>query len=200
MTVLPPDPSWPRHFFRERDLLRPVLGCIADQLQHYGSTAVPGLSAKPIIDMMAPVAGLQQADALADPLAALGFSKIDAGFFKRRFFRRKANDSDLVYHLHLAVAPAWPPKNELLVRDWLIHHPDVAREYELLKFALAAEYENDMPGYTRCKSTFLERSTCRMPVSAAAFPPRATGTNSRMAFAPTVARTKNHRGICVTRR
>ena len=81
VSIVRPDPSWPERFSRERDLLRPILGRIADDLQHYGSTAVPGLSAKPIIDMMAPVASLEAADALGDQLAKIGYGKIEAGFF-----------------------------------------------------------------------------------------------------------------------
>ena len=85
--------SWPEHFSCERERLRPFIGHIADELQHYGSTAIPGLSAKPIIDMMAPVVSLDQADALDAGLATAGYQKIDAGFFKRRFFRRIADEA-----------------------------------------------------------------------------------------------------------
>src|SRR5215471_16827725 len=88
VSIAPPDPSWPEYFLRERKCLRPLLGRIGDELQHYGSTAVPGLSAKPIIDMMAPVASLEHADALGKLLASAGYRKIDVGFFKRRFFRK----------------------------------------------------------------------------------------------------------------
>lgn len=156
--LLPPDPSWPTYFSDERERLRPFLGPIADELQHYGSTAVAGLSAKPIIDMMAPVASLDEADALGDGLAEAGYRKIDAGFFKRRFFRRKVDGADLAYHLHLAVCPAWPVKNELLLRDWLIEHPDAARIYEDLKKKLAAEHGDDMPRYTDGKTLFLRET------------------------------------------
>lgn len=157
--IVPPDASWPKHFSRERERLRPFLGHIADELQHYGSTAVAGLSAKPIIDMMAPVASLDQADELGCRLAAAGYQKVDAGFFKRRFFRRQADGADLACHLHLVVAPTWPIKNELLLRDWLIQHPEVARAYEALKLELAATYGDDMPRYTEGKTAFLRSAT-----------------------------------------
>jgi GrpB-like predicted nucleotidyltransferase (UPF0157 family) len=111
--------------------------------------------AKPIIDMMAPAVSLNQADVLGDVLATAGYRKIDAGFLKRRFFRRKEDDQDLAYHLHLVVSPTWPLKNELLLRDWLIQHPEVARAYEALKVELAAKYGNDMPCYTAGKTVFL---------------------------------------------
>ena len=153
VSIAPPDISWSEHFSCERERLRPFLGPIADELQHYGSTAIAGLSAKPIIDMMAPVVSLDQADALAPCLATAGYRKIDAGFIKRRFFRRIA--ADLAYHLHLVVSPTWPLKNELLFRDWLIQHPEVARAYEALKVKLAAKYGDDMPRYTAEKTSFL---------------------------------------------
>jgi len=155
VSIAPPDTSWPEHFLCERERLRTFLGRITDQLQHYGSTAVAGLSAKPIIDMMAPVGSLDQADALARRLAMAGYQKIDAGFIKRRFFRRVVADADLAYHLHLVISPVWPLKNELLLRDWLIQHPEVARAYEALKVELASRYGDDMPSYTAGKTSFL---------------------------------------------
>jgi GrpB-like predicted nucleotidyltransferase (UPF0157 family) len=106
---------------------------------------------------MAPVISLDQADSLSPSLATAGYQRIDAGFFKRRFFRRKTADSNLAYHLHLVVFPTWPLKNELLFRDWLIQHPEVASAYETLKLELAAKYAEDMPRYTEEKSSFLRR-------------------------------------------
>jgi GrpB-like predicted nucleotidyltransferase (UPF0157 family) len=91
---------------RERDRLRPLQEHIADKLQHYGSTDVPELSAKPIIDMMAPVPSLDQADVLGHRLAIAGYRKIDAGFIRRCFFRREAEGAGLAIHLHLAVCPS----------------------------------------------------------------------------------------------
>lgn len=153
--IVRPDTAWAEQFLHERERLQPLLGHIADKLQHYGSTAVPGLSAKPIIDMMAPVSSLDQADALGHRLAIAGYRKIDAGFIKRRFFRREAEGADAAFHLHLAVSPTWPLKNELLLRDWLIQHPEVARAYEALKVELATAYGDDMPRYTAGKTSFL---------------------------------------------
>ncbi|WP_158748908.1 GrpB family protein [Acidobacterium sp. S8] len=153
--VVPSDPVWAEQFLYERERLRPLLGHVADQLQHFGSTAVPGLSAKPIIDMMAPVFSLDEADALGHRLTVTGYRKIDAGFFRRRFFRKEAEEAGPAFHLHLAVCPTWPIKNELLLRDWLIQYPEVARAYEALKMELAAAYGDDMPRYTAGKTSFL---------------------------------------------
>ncbi|HTJ31514.1 MAG TPA: GrpB family protein, partial [Acidobacteriaceae bacterium] len=106
--------------------------------------------------MMGPVASLHAADALSEQLAAAGYRAIDAGFIKRRFFRKEADGAGIAYHLHLVVAPAWPVKNELMLRDWLMEHPELAREYEALKVELAARYRDDMPQYTQGKSAFLQ--------------------------------------------
>ena len=149
------DPSWPLLFLREKERLRGFVGGIAEGLEHYGSTAVPGLSAKPVIDMMGPVACLEEADAAGERLAGAGYGKIDAGFHKRRFFRRLAEGGGVAYHLHLVVSPTWPVKNEILLRDWLIRRPDVARAYEALKLELAAAHGDDMPRYTDGKTAFL---------------------------------------------
>ena len=157
--IMPPDASWPEMFWHERERLKTFLGNVADELEHYGSTAVPGLSAKPIIDMMAPIPSLEDADALVSILAGAGYRKLDAGFFKRRFFRREPRGQQPAYHLHLAVCPRWPIKNELLVRDWLIQHPDIARTYEALKMDLAMAYGDDMPRYTAAKTPFLRHIT-----------------------------------------
>lgn len=153
--IAPPDSSWPAHFEEERERLRPFVGSIVEKLQHYGSTAVPGLCAKPIIDMMAPVTSLQNADELFPRLALAGYVNIDVGFKKRRFYRRNVEGAKLAFHLHLVDSPTWPVKNELLLRDWLIQHPKVAEDYEKLKVKLAAEFGNDMPRYTAGKSAFL---------------------------------------------
>jgi GrpB-like predicted nucleotidyltransferase (UPF0157 family) len=103
------------------------------------------------------VLSLDHADALDGALATAGYCRIDAGFIKRRFYRRAVADVDLAYHLHLVVSPAWPLKNELLFRDWLIQHPDVARAYEALKIELAKMCGDDMPRYTAGKTSFLRR-------------------------------------------
>jgi GrpB-like predicted nucleotidyltransferase (UPF0157 family) len=158
VSIAPPDTSWPENFLCERERLRPFLGHIADELQHYGSTAIAGLSAKPVIDMMAPVGSLDRADELGRGLATAGYQKIDAGFIKRRFFRRIADNANLAYHLHLVISPGWPLKNELLLRDWLIQHPEVARAYEALKVELATRYGDDMPRYTAEKTSFLRET------------------------------------------
>ena len=86
----PPDPSWPAHFRRERERLRPFLGSIANELQHYGSTAVAGLSAKPVIDMMAPVGSLDEAGCAGRRSRDGGISEDRCGLFQAAFLSQES--------------------------------------------------------------------------------------------------------------
>lgn len=164
------DEAWPALFNAERRRLLPILGKPGKYLQHFGSTAVPNLQAKPIIDMMAPIDSLPIDSQVYGRLADAGYIAVDAGFFKRAFFRRPANGVNPAFHLHLVVAPAWPLKNELLLRDWLIANPSVAKAYEDLKLKLARQFQNDMPRYTSGKTEFL-RAVVDNARASAALPP-----------------------------
>ncbi|PSS64499.1 GrpB family protein [Ensifer sp. NM-2] len=155
VSIISPDEAWPAQFEAERRRLLSLLGKSGQSLQHFGSTAVPNLKAKPIIDMMAPIASLPIDCHLSGRLAEVGYIAVDAGFFKRAFFRRPASGVDPAFHLHLVFAPSWPMKNELLLRDWLIANPDVARAYEALKLELARQFPDNMPRYTSGKTAFL---------------------------------------------
>lgn len=155
VSVTSPDETWPAQFEAERRRLLSVLGKSGKSLQHFGSTAVPNLKAKPIIDMMAPIASLPIDCELSRRLAEFGYIEVNAGFYKRAFFRRSGNGIEPAFHLHLVVAPNWPMKNELLLRDWLIANPDLATAYEALKLELARQFPRDMPRYTSGKTAFL---------------------------------------------
>ncbi|OIS93666.1 GrpB family protein [Brucella cytisi] len=155
VSIIDSDKAWPTQFEAERRRLLSLLGKSGPELQHFGSTAVPNLKAKPIIDMMAPIASLPIDHLLSHRLTEAGYIAVDAGFFKRAFFRRPSNGVDPAFHLHLVVAPSWPMKNELLLRDWLIAKPDLARAYEILKLELAHQFPDDMPRYTSGKTRFL---------------------------------------------
>ena len=155
VSIAAPDPSWPDHFRTERTRLFAFIGQLAADLEHFGSTAVPNLKAKPIIDMMAPINALPVSDELAHSLSKAGYAAVDAGFSKRAFYRFAGRDTRPACHLHLVVAPSWPLKNELILRDWLIANPTLARQYETLKIDLARQFGDDMPRYTEGKGIFL---------------------------------------------
>src|SRR5262249_9434921 len=138
--IVPYDPRWPRDFEIERDRIQGALGSMALRIDHNGSTAVPGLAAKPIIDIQVSVASLEPLDALAAPLAAIGYVHVpSADDSWCQFFHRPASWPH-THHVHLVQAGGEEERRTLAFRDYLRAHPSAAREYEALKRQLAAAH------------------------------------------------------------
>ena len=149
------DPRWPELFCELRDGLPAGLRMRARSIEHIGSTAVPGLAAKPIIDIDVVVA--EQADvaeAIA-MLAAAGYPhKGDAGVPGREAFDQPPHLPE--HHLYVCVEGAGPLVSHLRLRDHLRANSRTAREYAALKRELAAAYGDDREGYTEAKTAFIE--------------------------------------------
>ena len=150
--------SWPQLYEAEKAL---VLGRIGEHLlaiEHIGSTSVPGLSAKPIIDMLLGVETLNQADACLDPLQQIGYEYLPerTAFTKaRRFLRKYPPGGPVGYHLHL-LQPSNPYWTVLLVfRNYLRHHPATAHQYSELKQQLAEQFPTDRLAYLHGKADFI---------------------------------------------
>ena len=160
------DPAWPRMFEEEK---RHLLQCLPPELirriEHFGSTAIPNLAAKPIVDMLVEVTSLEETKRRIVPiLEAQGYDYFwrpthgnDGGPFYAWFIKRDAAGSR-THHIHL-VESDFEQWDRLLFRDYLIEHPAVAKEYEALKLRLARDYPNDREAYTNGKSEFVGRVT-----------------------------------------
>jgi GrpB-like predicted nucleotidyltransferase (UPF0157 family) len=149
---------WPVLFQAERDRLEAAANGAFLAIEHFGSTAVPGLRAKPIIDMMAFILDLSLVEALAPALRTLNYEITDVGFRRRIFFRKEPAADGVAYHLHITSNMRRTNKNELLLRDWLVRNPQVAARYEALKDLLAAEHPDDNRAYTSGKTGFLRNA------------------------------------------
>jgi len=125
------------------------------ELEHIGSTAVPGLRSKPIIDMMAAVRDLRQGLDLAQLLSALGYELIETGMRNRLFLRRRSESQGQAYQLHIVELSTWEQRKERLMRDYLLAHPDAATAYGELKKRLAEEHTENSLAYTRAKTAFI---------------------------------------------
>jgi GrpB-like predicted nucleotidyltransferase (UPF0157 family) len=155
--VIPHDQRWPSRFAQERALLEPLLApwLVAD-VEHIGSTAIPGLVAKPIIDIMAPVASLESSRAALPALTELRYN-----YFPYRadvmHWLCKPSDSYRTHHLHLVPfdSPLWSER--IAFRNHLRAHPAVAAEYGDLKRRLADQYRFDREAYTDAKEAFVLR-------------------------------------------
>lgn len=154
--LVPYDPSWPEQFHEEKQWLTANLGSsIALRIEHYGSTAIPGLIAKPVIDILVEVPSVEEARRAAIPM----FNKPECEYWwynDHLFFAlRKGLMGTRTHHIHMAPAghEIW---NGLAFRDYLIAHPDEAAQYAALKRELAECHRTDRERYTFAKTAFVK--------------------------------------------
>jgi GrpB-like predicted nucleotidyltransferase (UPF0157 family) len=151
------DPAWAWAFALERDRLQAIVPGVFVAIEHIGSTAVPGLVAKPVIDILAAVASLAEVDALIDRLCSNGYTTsaaFNATLVDRKWLMRW-RDGRRTHHLHIVVAGSKPWNERIGFRDALRTRPDLAQRYAELKTALAIEHRNDRGAYTDAKSAFV---------------------------------------------
>jgi GrpB-like predicted nucleotidyltransferase (UPF0157 family) len=152
------DPAWPDSFKRERAALEKAIGPWATGgIHHVGSTAVPGLAAKPIVDILVGVEGLEACRDCFEPLARLGYLYAPYRREEMHWFC-KPSPARRTHHLHLAPAGGRRFADELAFRDLLRSDPDIANAYAALKRELAERYGDDHEGYTEAKSDFIRRA------------------------------------------
>ncbi len=136
--VLPYDPAWPGLFEAERERLEEALAPWLDGgIHHVGSTSVPGLAAKPIVDMLAGVRDLEEARAAFGPLRALGFRHREHRPEAHAFFKPDGSRWGASHHVHLTEPGSAVWRERLAFRDALRADPALCREYTELKQALA---------------------------------------------------------------
>jgi GrpB-like predicted nucleotidyltransferase (UPF0157 family) len=157
IVVVDYDPDWPRTFETLRRRIWPAIAGVAESIEHVGSTAVPGLAAKPIIDMTIVVPPLPSGEAMAtviSRLAAAGYRhQGDWGISGREAFTTAENSP--AHHLYACVRGNLGLRNHLAIRDHLRKHPDKARQYGELKKQLAAAHHHDIDAYIEGKTDFL---------------------------------------------
>ncbi|MHB8572016.1 MAG: GNAT family N-acetyltransferase [Candidatus Dormibacteria bacterium] len=157
VVVVDHDPGWKDRFEEEAARIRGVLGPAA-QLEHVGSTAVPGLAAKPVIDILAGLTSMGEAPAVVRALEAAGWvyaPEFEDEFPERRLFGR-IDRGRRTHHLHLVETGGGFWHRHLRFRDWLRGSPEARRDYAALKRALAVQHADDRPAYTGGKTEFVE--------------------------------------------
>ena len=162
ISIVPYDPRWPDSFQSEVNfLLARLPRGLTGRIEHFGSTAIPGLAAKPIVDMLIEVTSLDDArNVIAPVLESEGYdyfwrtdvSPPYAWFIKRDSFGKRT------HHLHMVESDSdlW---KRLYFRDYLREFPKVAERYAALKYSLADKYPNDRISYTQAKSEFIQEVT-----------------------------------------
>jgi GrpB-like predicted nucleotidyltransferase (UPF0157 family) len=155
--VVPYDQDWRARYEAEAKRIRDALGELITSIHHIGSTAVPGLSAKPIIDILLEVSELAQLDAQSAQIESLGYEvKGEFGIPGRRYFRRDDGLGVRTHQVHAFAATSLQVARHLAFRDYLIEHPPVAREYAELKQQLARQFPTDIDAYTAGKASFVK--------------------------------------------
>jgi GrpB-like predicted nucleotidyltransferase (UPF0157 family) len=151
ITVVAYDPCWPERFESELRRLRQALGRRAGRIEHIGSTAVPGLAAKPIIDVLVEMDDLEDDAGYGSALEAAGYvlRVREAG---HRMFRTPARD----VHVHIWPSGSEDVRRHLMFRDWLRSHPEDRQLYERTKRELAGRPWRDMNYYADAKTPVID--------------------------------------------
>ncbi len=155
--VVAHDPAWPANFQAEAERIAGAVGEAAVRIHHIGSTAIPQIQAKPIIDILLEAISLGALDQAAPLLEALGYeAKGEFGIPGRRYFRLNDADGMRTHHIHAFEAGVPHVVRHLAFRDYMRARPALAQEYSALKARLADAHPHDMAAYVEGKDGFVE--------------------------------------------
>ena len=156
LVVLPYDPNWPIEFERIRDYLLEQIGDLILEIKHIGSTSVPGLWAKPIIDIVAVMDSYDAFPAIVARLEAIGYHHNgDQGIKDREVFKRLIPDDFMDYHFYVCPKDSEESRRHNKFRNALLANKEIANEYGKLKIRLIEEVNGDRVLYTDSKTEFI---------------------------------------------
>ena len=159
VVIVPYDPAWPGRFEEEAKALRRALAAwLVGPVEHIGSTAIPGLAAKPVIDVMAGVETLDASRPAIAALADLGYCYAPYRADSEHWFCAPS-PALRTHHLHLIPFESREWNEAIAFRDYVRAHAEIAAEYEDLKRGLAQKYRFDHEAYTEAKGPFIARIT-----------------------------------------
>ena len=148
------DPAWPESYEREARAIRDVLAGLKTQTFHIGSTAIPGMLAKPIIDILLSVESLEGFDVVSHKMQLFGYVALGEFGIPGRRFHFKGGDQR-THHIHAFEVGSLEINRHLQFRDFLRESREDAEAYALLKIQLGQTYRNDPLGYNQAKSIFI---------------------------------------------
>jgi len=167
--LVPHDPRWAQLFDGERQRLSSTLGAEALKIEHIGSTAIPGMCAKPVIDMLAVVADVGAIDARDAQMRALGYESMgEFGIAGRRYLRRDNSAGERTHQVHAFQRGSPHVRRHLAFRDFMRAHAEPAEQYAALKRRLADAHPNDIEAYMDGKDGFIKEMEARALAWAAA--------------------------------
>ena len=158
-TLVPHSPTWAPEFRAESIAISIALGVIAATVHHIGSTSIPGIHAKPIIDILVEAHSIESVDTKNSQMARIGYESMgEYGIPNRRYFRKINSQDTRTHHVHMFNVDSADVTRHLAFRDYLIAHPLKAQEYSALKLALAVEHKDDWERYQDGKDPFIKET------------------------------------------
>jgi GrpB-like predicted nucleotidyltransferase (UPF0157 family) len=159
-------PAWQAAYSEVEALVRAALGPVAVRVEHVGSTAVPGLAAKPVIDVQLSVESFEPAEAYRAPLEAVGFEHRPDDEPEHRFFGLTNADGERVVNLHVCEAGSEWERRHVAFRDALRADPDLRSRYEAEKRRVVALHPDDTLAYADAKTPWIRREERRLQADA----------------------------------
>ncbi|MEM9274602.1 MAG: GrpB family protein [Cyanobacteria bacterium P01_F01_bin.143] len=155
--VVPHNPKWREMFKIESELIANALGKNVVAIHHIGSTAIPHIYAKSIIDLLVEVQDIFQVDSQNSSMESLGYEVVgEFGIPERRYFRKNNQEGIRKYHVHVFNSGSNQVERHLAFRDYMINHPENAQKYSELKRSLARKYPTNIEGYMDGKYGFIK--------------------------------------------
>ena len=157
LSIVPHDPAWKRKFADEADRISLALGQNVVAIHHIGSTAIPNIVSKPIIDITVEVSRVDGVDDRAKRMSDVGYEFLgEYGICGRRYFRRSGPDGHRAIHVHCFESGSEQVSRHIAFRDFLLAHPTRAQEYSDLKSRLIADGVTTSGQYQALKAPFIE--------------------------------------------
>lgn len=151
------NPNWKKNFALESSQIAKALGKNVIFIHHIGSTAIPNIYAKPIIDFLVEVRDIDRVNEKNASMEALGYEALgEFGLVGRRYFRKEHPPGIRTHHVHTFQVGSPEIERHLAFRDYLIAHPEDAQKYGELKLELAQKYPEDIEGYMDGKDEFVK--------------------------------------------
>jgi GrpB-like predicted nucleotidyltransferase (UPF0157 family) len=163
--LVPYDPAWPASYESEAARIRGALGPVAVRVEHVGSTAVPELLAKPVIDIQLSVAQFEPLDAFGAPLSALGYEHRPDDEPGHRFFGLADAGGERVVNLHVCESGGDWERRHLAFRDALRADPDLRARYAAEKRRVAALHPDDTLAYADAKTPWIRAEESRLGIN-----------------------------------
>ena len=148
--------DWPQEFEKEKKKLQKIFSGSALAIEHVGSTAIPGLSAKPILDIAVAVANEETLIKLIPVLTNAGYDVLDLVEKCGEILARKGKPECRTHYIHVEVMGSTYWNNHILFRNYMLKHPETVKQYEVLKRRLATEFQEDRKKYTATKNEFIQ--------------------------------------------